>query len=667
MPLQATSGAASYDAFGGGVPVAINYIEDVFSTWLYTGTGANGLQIQNGIDLAGKGGLVFGKARSGANAGISDWGWVDTVRGGSSVLYSNTTDAAQSTALVSSFNADGFTLNGEWPLNFYGSPYTYGSWTFRKQPKFFDVVTWTGNGTGDREIPHNLGSAPGCIILKSTSAGGTNWLVYHRALSTPDFRYIYLNDTSGALTSGDNLWNVTSTTFRASSTLDANNNGATYVAYLFAHNAGGFGLTGTDNVISCGSFTTDGAGDASVNLGYEPQWLTFKSSDFVQDWYTLDTMRGFTAPPAASAQTLRPNTSAAESNYWSGVLSVNSTGFQIIGTSASKTYIYIAIRRGPMKVPTSGTSVFNAIARTGTGAAATVTGVGFPLDLLISQGRVSGNIGNYIVDRMRGRALALRSSGSTSADQGPSSATQDVTSLASMDGFSVGTPNYTSINTSGQAEIDWSFKRAPSVFDIVCYTGSNSDQTVAHNLAVLPELVIFKKRSSSGGWGVSFNFTSTNQSFAQLSLTDAAGDDTYANVGWMTQKPTSTSLFLSVSNIGNVGGATYVAYLFATCAGVSKIFSYTGNGSSQTINCGFTGGARFILIKRTDSTGDWYVWDTVRGIVAGNDPHLSLNSATTEVTSNDTIDTDSTGFVVNQVSATNVNVSSATYIGLAIA
>lgn len=74
-----------------------------------------------------------------------------------------------------------------------------------------------------------------------------------------------------------------------------------------------------------------------------------------------------------------------------------------------------------------------------------------------------------------------------------------------------------------------------------------------------------------------------------------------------------------------------------------------------------------MLIKRTDSTGDWYVWDTARGIVAGNDPHLSLNSTAAEVTTNDSIDTDSTGFIVNQLAATDINVSSATYIYLAIA
>jgi len=73
------------------------------------------------------------------------------------------------------------------------------------------------------------------------------------------------------------------------------------------------------------------------------------------------------------------------------------------------------------------------------------------------------------------------------------------------------------------------------------------------------------------------------------------------------------------------------------------------------------------MIKRTDSTGDWYVWDSARGIVAGNDPHFSLNSTAAEVTTDDSVDTDNTGFIVNQLSATNVNVTSATYIGIAIA
>lgn len=136
---------------------------------------------------------------------------------------------------------------------------------------------------------------------------------------------------------------------------------------------------------------------------------------------------------------------------------------------------------------------------------------------------------------------------------------------------------------------------------------------------------------------------------------------------WTTTAPTSAVFSIGASGDSNASAATYVAYLFATCAGVSKVGTYTGNGSSQTIACGFTAGSRFVLIKRTDSTGDWYVWDSARGIIAGNDPHLSLNTTAAEVTTDDSVDTDNSGFIVNQLSATDVNVSSAVYIFLAIA
>jgi hypothetical protein len=135
---------------------------------------------------------------------------------------------------------------------------------------------------------------------------------------------------------------------------------------------------------------------------------------------------------------------------------------------------------------------------------------------------------------------------------------------------------------------------------------------------------------------------------------------------WNDTAPTETVFSVGTNTQVNGSGNNLIAYLFATIPGVSKVGSYTGNGSSQTIDCGFTSGARFILIKRTDSTGDWYVWDTARGIVTGNDPHLSLNTTAAEVTSDDSIDPESSGFIVNQLAATNINVSAASYIFYAV-
>jgi len=112
---------------------------------------------------------------------------------------------------------------------------------------------------------------------------------------------------------------------------------------------------------------------------------------------------------------------------------------------------------------------------------------------------------------------------------------------------------------------------------------------------------------------------------------------------------------------------TVVAYLFATVAGVSKVGSYTGTGALQTVNCAFTTGARFVLIKRTDSTGDWWTYDSARGITSGNDPYLYVNTTDAEVTGTNYVDTTGVGFQVTAAAPAGLNAVGGTYIFLAIA
>jgi hypothetical protein len=97
---------------------------------------------------------------------------------------------------------------------------------------------------------------------------------------------------------------------------------------------------------------------------------------------------------------------------------------------------------------------------------------------------------------------------------------------------------------------------------------------------------------------------------------------------------------------------------------VSKVGSYTGTGAAQNIDCGFSSGARFILIKRTDSADGWFVHDTERGIVTGNDPYLQLNTTDAEAGGNDIVDPYSAGFTVNNFSGWNA--SGGSYIFYAV-
>jgi len=632
---------------GGGTP---NYIEECFSVWLYQGNGST-QTITNGIDLVGKGGLVWNKQRNGTFTHCL----TDTVRGaGNSLDTSDTAANDYSITRVSAFNADGFTMGGNSRTN--ASSQTYASWTFRKQPKFFDVVTYTGNGA-NRTISHALGSVPGCIIVKRTDTTA-DWQVYHTSLANTE--YMVLNTTAAKAT-GATRWNSTTPTasvFSLGTDTSVNASGGTYVAYVFAHNAGGFGLSGTDNVISCGSFTTDGSGNATVTLGYEPQWVMLKASSAAGTWLAIDSMRGM--PVGASDASLFPNAISAESTS-SDYISPTATGFTFSNAGyASITLIYIAIRRGPMKVPTLGTSVFAPIAANNTWTTTNTTN--FPVDAQIVGYRPGASGWSPImVDRLRGVSTTPNNSTYNSPALTTSSDASQAVSNTSTENWTntgFGTP----LSLAGD-DIYWNFRRAPGFFDEVCYVGTGAANTVTHNLATAPELMLVKRRDTVANWWV-YDATTGNAKYQVLNSTAIP---VTSSTAWNNTTPTTSVFSVGTGTPVNASAGTYVALLFATCPGVSKVGSYTGNGSSQTINCGFTTGARFILIKRTDSTGDWYVWDSARGIVSANDPHLSLNTTAAEVTTDDSVDADTTGFIVNQLAATNVNVSGASYIFLSVA
>ena len=612
------------------------YVEDVFSTHLYTGNNT-ARSITNGIDLAANGGMVWIKSRT-----YSDpHALFDTVRGTNKYLSSNSS-AAQTvgyTDLLTGFASTGFNLGVDAStialVN--GTGYNFTSWTFRKSPKFFDIVTYVGNGVTSQTINHSLDATVGCIIVKRTDGVG-NWTVYFRS-GTGNTSAVFLN-TTGQRTISAVYWNNTSPTttqFTVGINSGVNDAGVTYIAYLFAHD------TASNGIIQNGSYTGNSPNPV-VTLGWEPQFVMIKRvSGGAGNWVIMDNMRGM--PVGYADATISPNLNSSEgSNEY---ITPTPTGFQINGFSVDinnpgSLYAYIAIRR-PMKTPTVGTSVFAPV---------------------IASGTAPTYVTNFVTDMSINRAPSAASNNDTASrltgtgNMATESTAAEVTNTANvwsyMNGWSSG---------SRTSYISWNFKRAPGFFDEVCYTGTGVTRTINHNLGIVPELMIVKDRSLTGGWQV-YSANIANTEYLVLNATAAKATGA---TRWNSTTPSSTTFTVGTDASVNASGDTYVAYLFASCPGVSNVGTYTGNGSSQTINCGFAAGARFVLIKRTDSTGDWYVWDTTRGIVAGNDPHLSLNSTAAEVTTDDTIDTDSTGFIVNQVAATNVNVSSATYIYLAIA
>lgn len=646
MPIISSASGASSQAWGqfkqSAAPV---YVEDVFSTYLYTGTGAS-QTITNGIDLSTKGGMVWLKSRN----AIQQHRIYDTTRTGS---LSSNLSSGQSNGWVPTyfnFNTNGFFVNASGGAGVNTSSTTYASWSFRKQPKFFDVVQYTGTGS-NLYVNHSLGSVPGMIIIKRIVATGYNWYVYHRSLGNNKFLTL---DTSSSETTDTTAWastTPTATQFRVGTNANVNDSGVTYIAYLFAHDAGGFGLDGSSNIISCGTFT----GSTTVNLGYEPQYILVKSSDASQDWYVVDTMRGWTV---SGYQYVSTNLDNAETGSGANIYPT-STGFITNGLSYS--YIYMAIRRGPMKVPTDATKVFDVKIVNSVAANTSISTTNLA-DCVFYGVRSGGAISAGIVfDRLRGIQTTNSPWLGTAITNSEFGQTSNCLSAQQNTGI---IDNWTNYNLGAINIVYPVMSRAPSFMDVVCYTGTGvAPITINHNLGVKPELIIVKSRSVASLLGWIVGVGGTNNFNSNLRLNDTAGFGGATIFGNVT----SSSFQITYTPIAdtNQAGATYVAYLFATCPGVSKVGTYSGTGATQTINCGFTGGARYVLIKRTDSTGDWWVWDTARGMISGTDPRLAYNSTAAETNAN-WVYTTTGGFQI-VTSDASVNASGGTYIFLAIA
>jgi hypothetical protein len=253
------------------------YVEDVFSTYLYTGNDSSYRNINNGIDLAGEGGMVWVRPRNNT-IGINVF---DTARGATKRLHTDA-DYAESTdtSRLDQFNSNGFRVNGNYSTNG-PSSYDYTSWSFRKS-SMFDVVTYTGTGTntnsdGHLDVNHQLGSVPGMVIVKRYS-GSSNWWVYHRGMAN-NSKSLFLQ-SSNSNSGSSNYWNNTAPTasqFTVGEWLNVN--GSTYVAYLFAG--------GESTAATARSVDFDGSDDGLAVANSSD--FSFGSGDFtVEGWAQID-------------------------------------------------------------------------------------------------------------------------------------------------------------------------------------------------------------------------------------------------------------------------------------------------------------------------------------------------------------------------------------------
>ena len=622
--------------------------EDVFSVDLYSGTGA-ALTITNNIDLAGHGGLVMIRRRAGGQA----FQFLDTDRTDDYVLSALDASAAANVSSNFSVSSTGFAQNNAHAaLN--ASSALYSAWTFRVAPRFFDMVSYTGNG-GIQTLGHNLGVVPGIIIVKCINVT-EEWRVYHRSVGHN--YHLRLHSAGVPVGPTSTAWGNTAPSelgFTVGSDTATNGSGNSYIAYLFAHDPDPTGI------IQCSSWFFNQV-DNGFSLQWEPQFVLNKDIESTtggaENWAVFDSLRGM--PINTTCALVNINGTGAETLTANKIEPI-AEGFRIKAaySTVSSEHAFMAIRR-PTKVPTLGSQVFQPLIFTGDGTSNRLITTTVKPDLIWARNRTqsaSGVFGVMVVDRFR-TYPALRSGDIAAQGTVATFTTPTVGyghSFSSSAGFGVSDDTTYDLNASSASSFALVFKRAPGFFDMVHRNADAvTDPVLAHNLGVVPELIIEKCiNAASTNWYIRYAVAGAGK---QMLFTTAA--ETSVTLTW-----TSTT-FVPASS---VSGNQYIYYLFATLAGISKVGFYTGNGSSQTIDCGFTTGARLVLIKRRNVTGDWLLWDTARGIVSGTDPERSLTSESGEATTRDSIDPATSGFMVNQVTGSDINVSGGTYLYFAIA
>jgi hypothetical protein len=297
---------------------------------------------------------------------------------------------------------------------------------------------------------------------------------------------------------------------------------------------------------------------------------------------------------------------------------------------------------------------FSTVTYEGNGATQYIGGTGFQPDFLWIKRR-DATASHCLFDAIRGVSDGLHSD--TAAVEFTDTGVQKE---FNTDGFTVGNHQYSNYNGGTYVAWNWdmggttasntsgsitSSVRANTTYgqSIVSYTGNGTGgSTIGHGLASAPTLIIVKKRSQADDWKI---YSETLGNTKALAFTTATPVTTSAY--WNNTSPTSSVFSVGHGGHTNASGQTNIAYCFHDVTGYSKFGSYSGTGSSNAITTGFA--PAFVMVKRTNSTGNWVMWDNARvpsGVIVGDYLQANLSDAENDPTGSNAVTFTTTGFTL---------------------
>jgi len=640
---------------GGAATAEVPDVSQVFKTFLYTGDSSN-QNVQNSINLSDNHGLVMLHrrdsstpvcmldSRSGSNVGI--------LGNGSALAVG--ADGGDS---LTAFNSNGFTIKG-------GSEYSsngagYCSWTFREANNFFTVKTVShSNGSSSTIDLSSLGTV-GMVIAKRNDTGngntGSKMFCVHRSMASGVNTNLHDARGTSAFTSNAHL-SISGTNAVLASGADS----GTYVIYGFAH------ATGDEAMIHCGNYTGTGSANITVTTGFEPQWIFVFRADTSggSDKSIIDTIRGWhigydgDGSESGYDDVFTEFNVGGSDNTSSKVFDHLQTGFKVASTNDQfnangGTYVFVAIRSEMMVAPETSSAVFN-ILRNSQSVSFNASGLNrVDSYIILNAGNGTGGTGG--ADRISWFNRITTSKKRLRLDSRLAAADYDASN--NVGGFDIAPMGSYGVYQANHLEVRYFFKNARNFFQVVGYKGDSAgtSRTVNHSLGVAPEAVVIKKKS--GGSSDWFLLHANQEGYFAA---DSSG------FGSRTNSFTSTTF--TTGSDSNGASDAYSAWLFATLPGVSKVGTYTCGSGAKDVDCGFTSGAKFVYIKRfSSSSGKPHIFNSVSGIVAGNDTFATIETTSAEENDEDLIDPLSSGFSVPASGNADIHSNGETYFFIAVA
>lgn len=644
----------------------------------YTGTGASGNAVTTGFRPA----FVMIKRTDNTGNWVIHDNTRDVVNPINAGLYANTADS-ENTGWDISFTNTGFTLDttGTWE-NASGGSYIYLAFADTRDATFFGDTS----GNGNNWTPNALNNTD--VVLDSPVTGG-------------NFSVMNPLDDTGVNTSEGNLKVTPSSDFKIiQGTIACNKN---YFEGRFVSGGGGsiqdmdFGVYASNGnftrINGNGSIYKDGS-LVSSNTAYGVGDIVGIAVDVPSgtiQFYRNGTANGSAATVnttdeylphfrGANARVGHLNFGQDSSFAGNETPQGNTDGNGVGDFYYAPPSGYLALTTGNLPTPTitAPDEYFNTVLYAGDDTTSNaITGVGFQPDFTWIKARNTGVLSHGLFDSVRGANKTLFSdvtNAENSAVVFPSFDSDGFTVSDAGGNWTNDSFNYVAWNwlAGGTAvsNTDGSITSTVSAntdagFSVVGYTGTGSAATVGHGLSQKPMIAFFKNRDTTGQWRVYYNINGLGAGVRYLALNSTSASVYDPNI-WQGSIASNTVINIGSAGEVNGSGGRIICYAFHSVEGYSKIGSYTGNGSTDGtfVNLGFR--PSFILLKRTDSTRDWIIFDAKRNPDNELSQFIYPNLSNSEAAATGVMDFLSNGFKLRGAGP-NRNAAFGSYIFLAFA